>query len=548
MAGPEQIKKAYAKAMATLSAGQLRDAAKAFERILKQRPDLAEAHFQLGRIATRQRDFAKGAGHFEAALRAKPGQTEIWLAYLELASLHPKPDNLQTLLGRLGDGLDARPELGFYRALVAQARGQEGEARKDLEDAMARGLSSGRAEIVLGQLLTKAREVDPALAAFDRAANHSASAGEALSLKAELLRNLGRIEEALDAARAAIAAEPQTGSLYYTYASITRITPKDPMIVKMQDRFAKAGKGDPGRVYLGHALAKAMEETGQRAEVFRYLGAANRQLAKAFPYSAAIDEAAVRETQALFESLGDAPVSTPDAAPTPIFVTGLPRSGTTLVEQILASHSQCEGAGEIALLGKELRAVFSVDVAARSEALTLAGNTYRAKLAERFPGADFVTDKSIASYSSIGLIRHALPDAKIIVVRRDPGDNALSIYKNLFEPGQHRYATDLRTIARFMRLFETQLYYWRKALPDAFYELRYEDLIAEPEAQSRALVAAAGLDWEDACLSFHENKRQVDTLSATQVRQPIYKSSVAAWRKYEDDMASFWDAYGDAPD
>ncbi|MEM7472999.1 MAG: sulfotransferase [Pseudomonadota bacterium] len=544
MAGPEQVKKAYAKAMAALNAGQLTEAQKGFERVLKLHPNLAEAHFQLGRLSTRARDFAKGATYFEAALRLKPGQPEIWLAYLEMASHHPNRDNLQALLGRVGSTLDDRPEIGVFKALVAQSNGDDDVARGLLEDALAKGVSSGRAEIALGRLLAKAQEPDAALAAYAKAAGYKAQAGEALSLRAELLRNLGRTDEALESARSAIEAEPQTGSLYYTYSSIGRMQAGDPMIAQMQDRFLRAKKADPGRPSLGYALAKTMEETGQTDQVFRYLEAANKQLSKAFPYAIEADLDAVTKTQELFESLPQTlPKASSDAAPTPIFVTGLPRSGTTLIEQILASHSQCAGAGEIALLGKGLKPVFEVDGAERAGALAQAGQAYRDALGQRFPGVAYVTDKSITSYSLIGLIRHALPDAKIIVVRREPGDNALSIYKNFFERGQHRYASDLRHIAGFMRLFERQIAYWRQAMPGVFYELHYEELIAEPEAQSRALVAAAGLSWEDGCLAFHENTRRVDTLSATQVRKPIYTSSVAAWRKFEAEMSPFWQAY-----
>jgi len=144
----------------------------------------------------------------------------------------------------------------------------------------------------------------------------------------------------------------------------------------------------------------------------------------------------------------------------------------------------------------------------------------------------------------IGFIRHALPQAKIIVVRRDPGDNALSLYKNLFAFGTHRYAASLQGIAQFMTLFERQLDAWRAALPGSFSEQSYEALIAEPEAQTRALVANAGLDWQDACLSFYDTARKVDTLSSTQVRQPIYSSSVGAWKRHEAEMAGFWQHYG----
>jgi hypothetical protein len=165
-------------------------------------------------------------------------------------------------------------------------------------------------------------------------------------------------------------------------------------------------------------------------------------------------------------------------------------------------------------------------------------------LQRRFTGGSRITDKSIATYVHIGFIKELMPKAKIVVVSRDPRDNALSIYKNMFADGLHRYSNDLRDIARFMRMFEAQIAYWDDAAPGSFTTISYEELIADPETQSRRLIADVGLDWEEACLDFHQSKARVDTLSNVQVRQPIYASSVGAWRSYESELAPFIETYG----
>ncbi len=548
MMTPEMIKKTYAKALAAQQSGRLTEAQKGYARILKTNPNLAEVQFNMGRVAAGLHQIAEAAGHFEAALKLKPQEPAIWLAYLEMASRHPNVDNLAKLLARGGAGLDRFAEVAFYKGLIAARRNQPKDAQTHIAEALDKGLKSPRAQVELGMAQAALGQPDAALAAFDAALKLAPSYDFALSRKAGLLRDIGRADEALEVAKEAIKAAPKMGAHYHTYASIAKMKADDPMIAQMEDVLKRTPKTDPGRIYLGHALAKAMEDTGQHTEMFRYLELANAQLAKIHSYNAAADAAQAEAWQVKWQILAEAegPETTQSDGPTPIFVTGMPRSGTTLIEQILASHSECEGAGELSVLGKLIGDVLAqehADAASLSEGLRTAGQQYLETLRARFPGARFVTDKSISSYSLIGFIRHALPQAKIIVVRRDPGDNALSLYKNLFPFGTHRYAANLGDIAQFMQLFERQIASWRDKLPDAFSEQSYEALIAEPEAQTRALVANAGLEWQDACLSFYETARKVDTLSSTQVRQPIYSSSVGAWKRHEAEMAPFWERY-----
>lgn len=543
----DQIKKLYSKALAAQSAGKLNDAAKHYGRLLKSNPRIAEAQFNMARIHVARRDVAAAASCFEAALRLKPAEPAIWLAYLDMASMHPNISNLAKLIARTGTSLDRFPELAFYRGLVAARTGKP-EARELFESALNKGLKSARALTELGILLAHDGETDAALRFYDDALALQADFDFALIRKSDLLRNLGRSDEALGAARAAIAAAPDVGAHYYSYASIRKVQPADPLIEQMKSVFRKTEKSNRSVGDIGHALAKAMEDTAQYDQVFKYLKKANDAISRAYPYDHAKDVDAFNETRRKFKDLMGLDVTAPsrDTTPTPIFVTGMPRSGTTLVEQILSSHSLCEGGGEMSIFSPLLSEAFQTakaDPKLLSDALNSAGEAYRAEIARRFPGARYVTDKSISSFASIGFIRHAMPDARIVVVRRDARDNALSIYKNQFGIGAHRYANDLKAIAQFYRLFEQQVAFWGEQAPDAFSQIRYEELIADPVDQSHLLVANAGLDWEDACLSFYKNKRRVDTLSTTQVRQPIYSSSVGAWKRYEAEMQPFLDEY-----
>ena len=159
-----------------------------------------------------------------------------------------------------------------------------------------------------------------------------------------------------------------------------------------------------------------------------------------------------------------------------------------------------------------------------------------------------LSDKSIQTYLVMGLVWCTLPKAKIVVVRRDPRDNLLSVYKNVFPTGGHLYSYDLDDLGQYYRMFVEMIEFWRDMNPGGFHEIWYEDLIANPEEETRKLIAASGLEWEDACLNFHENKRKVNTLSVYQVRQPIYKSSVKAWQRYEKELQPLFDSLGDLAD
>lgn len=237
----------------------------------------------------------------------------------------------------------------------------------------------------------------------------------------------------------------------------------------------------------------------------------------------------------------------------PIFIVGMARSGTTLTEQIISSHPQVHGAGELPDLLNLARqpqgaskTLFPHSMQMLTKAdLGLMGGRYVTGLRERHAKANRITDKMPANFLAVGLIHLIVPNARIIHVKRNPIDTCLSGYSRLYSRGQaHSY--DLAEIGAYYRGYARLMDHWHAVLPaGAILDVVYEDLVADNEAQARRLIDYCGLPWDDVCLQFHKNERVIRTASVTQVRQPIYNTSVARWKRYETHLGPLVDALGD---
>ena len=341
---------------------------------------------------------------------------------------------------------------------------------------------------------------------------------------------------------------------YRALASLVQLrkqTPQNQILPKLEANFVHAGADADARLHLGHAIAKSLEDLGDYSESLNWL-----HKAKALKESSRSRV----DYPSIVKELKDVPIRTPDQGSdeAPIFIVGLPRTGTTLVDRILGSHSKVCSAGELNLFAGLVK-----QASASESRLTIDAETIRMasmfsadqlrKLGDQYitsceplkRGALRFTDKMPLNFLYCGLIHQALPNARIIVLRRNSMDSCLSNYRQLLTTQQayYSYTYSLEETAQFYCLFDELIGHWAKVLPhNRLLQIRYEDIVFDQRNQTERLLKFCDLEWEDACLDFHENDAPVSTASSVQVRKPLYSASIGRWRRYGrglDELAGF---------
>ena len=312
-----------------------------------------------------------------------------------------------------------------------------------------------------------------------------------------------------------------------------------------------------GEVALRYAIAKEHEDLGEYERSFEHLKSGARLRRAHLRYDVANDIATVEWIiQAYPESIGTTSRSGSNQA-AQIFIVGLPRSGSTLIERILGSHSKVHMCGELPQFALSVVAAVSrgsqpapltrQQLIARSALVDFAalGQDYLGRVNALGIRSDCFTDKMPLNYLYCGLIRRALPNARIVHVRRNPMAACYSIYKTLFQDG-YPFSYDLQELGRYYVAYRRLMRHWSETLPGGIHELQYEELVADPVQQTRRLLEFCGLDWEDACADFHANAAPITTASAAQVRRPLYSTSVSQWRNYATQLAPLHDLLQEA--
>jgi hypothetical protein len=299
-------------------------------------------------------------------------------------------------------------------------------------------------------------------------------------------------------------------------------------------------------VQLCYALAKELEDMGEYRESFVFLKRGADLRRSRLSYQVASDVEAMAEIARVFDAARLAKVVPLQAvaadAPIPVFVLGLPRSGTTLVDRIISSHTAVDSLGELSDLPLAVMRVVGrspgkFDLIRRSASVDAAqiGRSYLESVAGYERSARYFIDKTPHNYLYIGLISLALPQARILHLRRNPLDSCYAMYKTLFRNGAP-FSYDLGDLATYYLAREKLMDHWRRVLPGRFLDVDYERLVGDQETVSRQMVAHCGLEWQPRCLEFYNNESAAATASAAQVRQPIYRSSVERWRSYHTEL------------
>jgi len=368
------------------------------------------------------------------------------------------------------------------------------------------------------------------------------------------LRTSGRPVEAVHAYREAAAAAPSLGDAYWSLANLKTVVFTLGEVQVMLAQLADASLGQEDRFYLEYALGRAFEQSGDFDASFAHYAEGSRIRRLTVRYDAAYTTARFNTLQrvmdaAFFASRGDGGYG----VPAPIFIVGLPRSGSTLVEQILASHSMVEGTSELHDMGNIARDLGwgqDADGAIFVEAVLALTPADRAALGARYIeqtavhrrlGSGRFIDKMPGNFVHVGLIRLILPNARIIDTRRASMSAGLAVFKQLFAHGQE-FSYDLREIGRFYRDYRNLMSHWDVALPGHVHRVQYETLVNDTQTQIRQVLAYCGLEFEHGCVRFHETKRDVLTASSEQVRQPIFQDGLDHWRNYEPWLSPLLEA------
>lgn len=377
---------------------------------------------------------------------------------------------------------------------------------------------------------------------------------------AHALKTVGRVADSIAAYRAAAAARPDFGDAYWSLANLKTYRFADEEIAHMRAQEAAPATAPVDRYHLCFALGKALEDRGAIAESWHYYARGNALKRAESQYRPEIIETNTRRqiavcTREFFAQR----TGWGDPRPDPIFIVGLPRSGSTLLEQILASHSRVEGTQELADIQRIV-----IDLQGRDPDLddprypgVLAGMTEEQfrRLGERYltatqvyrTGRPVFIDKMPNNFRHIGLIHLMLPEARIIDARREPLACCFGNLKQLFAQGQE-FTYSIEDIARYYRTYLELMRHWDAALPGRVLRVRHEDVVADLEGSVRRMLDYCGLDFEPACVEFHKTQRSVRTPSAEQVRQPIFRDGLDQWKKFEPWLRPLKDALGDALD
>jgi len=410
--------------------------------------------------------------------------------------------------------------------------------------------------VLLGSVLTRLMRQADAVPVFEEAARLSPNEVRIVLSIGHLHKTLGNRHKSEEAYKRCLNIDPGFSEAYWSLADLKNYTFSDAEILAMRALVKGEGGEDSDQAQLHFALGRAYEHKKDYPTAFKHYVIGNTRRRKTVPFDIAVFERKSRRVRECFSAKFFAErVGAGYGDPAPIFVVGLPRSGSTLIEQILASHSSVEGTFELPNVLTIVREFDHADPQhdgypegvgrAGAEEFAALGERYIRETAPLRSGRPKFIDKMPNNFSHIGLIQSMLPNATIIDVRRHPMDSCFSTYKQHFAEGQS-FSYDLEDLGRYYRCYLSLMDHWEAVLPGKVLQVRYEALVSDPENSIRRLLEHCGLDFEPGCLAFHETKRPVRTASAEQVRQPLYASGVGYWKNFETELEPLRRALGDA--
>ena len=527
MSRPLTIEEALSRAKKAAKQGKSDVAAQLFAAILQQEPN-----HPVARKGLRKLQSARGS----SPKSRDPSQQQM-NALIQLYSA----GRLDEAEGACRSSLQTFPNSVLVANLlgsVLQAQGKFEEAVSVFDGAIRILPGFAEAHSNRGNALKGLGRLEESVASYDRAIELKPDMADAWHNRANALKDLGILDDAIASYEEAVSLRPNFAEAHRSLSALKTFEANDRQVTLMERALMHGDLPDAARTEILFALAKAYEDLGEYDRCFEYLEQGNRLRRNALNFDIEDDKNLFARIKTMAD--GDiGPAAAPESAPvTPLFIVGMMRSGTSLVEQILASHSDVHGAGELETMNQLIvPRLSSMDIDA-----VRAG--YLKALSALNVSERFITDKMPLNFRWLGIILAALPEARIIHVTRDPRAVCWSIYKHYFPDEGNAYAYGLQDLVEYHALYEDLMSFWRERHADRIYDLCYEDLTRDQEQETRKLLAFCDLDWQEQCLDFHKTRRAVKTISASQVRRKMYQGSSDAWKQYEHHLQPLIDGLG----
>ena len=478
---------------------KLNESEKCFYTSIKLNPNFIEGHYNLGKTQKELGKLTEAILSYKKAIEIKPDYAE---AYNNLG-------NTQKELGKLTEAILSYKKAIEIKPDYAEAYNNLGNTQKEL---------GKLTEAILSY--KKAIEIKPDFAEF-----YNEIGGAQIEL--------GKISEGVSSYKKAIEIKPDFAEAYNNYTDSVKIQINDPILLKLDKLINKKNLSEKDSTYLFFAMGKAQLDIGNSEKALQLINTGNSLRKKELKYKIQKSKDIFNKIKNNFKELNIKNEKTsPDSISQPIFIVGMPRSGTTLVEQILSSHSSIYGAGELNFLDNAINLIDWQNNKIQKKDIIEIRKNYINEL-KKISKSTYTTDKMPLNFRWIGFIAYAFPNAKIIHVKRDAMATCWSNYKTNFSKSGLAFAFDQIDIVEYYKLYENLMDFWQKKFPGKIYELNYDKLTENQELESRKIFNYLGLKWENSVLEFHNNSRIVQTASNIQVRKKMYKGSSQQWKKYK---------------
>ena len=489
------------------SLGKINNALEAFEVASKIKPDYSEAYFNQGVIHQELNSLEKAIYSYKKTIEIMPKNPK---AYNNLGIIYRN-------LGQIENAVENFEWAVAYKRDFAEAHNNLGICFQDID------------------------QLDKAIECYLNAVKFMPDYAQAFNNLGIAYNELGQVDNAIKSYEQAIKIEPNFASAYYNLVDLKKYKSNDSQILQITDLLKSKDLDQNNRVMLNFALAKIYENLGLKDQMFKFLDEGNILRKQELNFSFEITNQANQSIKDLFNTKNsDFSINEKNKySLKPIFIVGMPRSGSTLIEQIISSHNEVSGLGEIEYFSKIVakssqEIPFLDNNILTEESIVSIRNKYLESSKIKNIKEKYFTDKWPLNFRNIGFILSAFPDAKIINTQRNSIATCWSIYKYYFSSNGNGWAYSQEDISNFYKLYEDLMKYWHEIYPKKIYDISYEKLTDNQEDETRKLLDYCGLEWDENCMNFHNNKRAVKTASSLQVRKKMYQGSSEAWKDYED--------------